>query len=94
MVLISFSPGSKAMDKIQKALEKLTSKEKKKVKEVLVKLKNQQLRNLDIKKLKGREDIFRVRKGQIRIIYKIDRKGGIFILIIEKRNDTTYNIVS
>jgi len=82
------------MDKIQKALEKLTSKEKKKVKEVLVKLKNQQLRNLDIKKLKGREDIFRVRKGQIRIIYKIDRKGGIFILIIEKRNDTTYNIVS
>jgi len=79
------------MDKIQKALEKLTLKEKKKVKEILVKLKKQQLAGLDVKKLKGRDDIFRVRKGQIRIIYKKDQKGDIFILMIERRSDTTYN---
>jgi len=79
------------MDKIQKALEKLTLKEKKKVKEILIKLKNQQLKGLDIKKLKGREDIFRVRKGQIRIVYKTDSKGSIFILTIERKSDTTYN---
>jgi len=79
------------MDKIQKALEKLTLKEKKKVKEILIKLKNQQLKGLDIKKLKGREDIFRVRKGQIRIVYKTDSKGSIFILTSERKSDTTYN---
>ena len=82
------------MDKIQKALEKLTLKEKKKVKEILIKLKNQQLKSLDIKKLKGREDIFRVRKGRIRIVYKTDPKGSIFILIIERRNDTIYDKIS
>ncbi len=91
MALISFSSASKTMDKIQKALEKLTLKEKKKVKEILVKLKKQQLAGLDVKKLKGRDDIFRVRKGQIRIIYKKDQKGDIFILMIERRSDTTYN---
>jgi mRNA-degrading endonuclease RelE of RelBE toxin-antitoxin system len=82
------------MDKIQKALERFTSKEKKKVKEILVKLKNQQLGSLDIKKLKGREDIFRVRKGRIRIVYKTDQKGNIFILTIERRSDTIYNAIS
>jgi len=91
LALISFSSASKTMDKIQKALEKLTLKEKKKVKEILVKLKKQQLAGLDVKKLKGRDDIFRVRKGQIRIIYKKDQKGDIFILMIERRSDTTYN---
>lgn len=80
------------MDKIQKALKKLTSKEKERVKKILVKLKNRQLANLDLKKLKGRDDIFRVRKGKIRIIYRIDQKGNIFILAIERKSDTTYNL--
>jgi mRNA-degrading endonuclease RelE of RelBE toxin-antitoxin system len=80
------------MDKITKALKKLTAKERKIIKEILVKIKNQQFGNLDVKKLKGREDIFRVRKGEIRIIYRIDKTGNIFILSIEKRNDNTYNL--
>jgi len=79
------------MDKIAKALKKLTQKEQKLIKEILVKLKNKQLENLDRKKLKGRDDIFRIRKGQLRIIYRQDQKGNIFILAIEKRSDTTYN---
>lgn len=79
------------MDKIQKALGKLTGKEQKKVREILIQLKNQQIKNLNIKKLKGREDIFRVRKGEIRIIYRTDAKNDIFILSIERKSDTTYN---
>ena len=79
------------MDKIEKVLKKLMPAERKRIKEILTKLKNHELKNLDLKKLKGRDDIFRIRKGQLRIIYRIDQKGNIFILAIEKRSDTTYN---
>jgi mRNA-degrading endonuclease RelE of RelBE toxin-antitoxin system len=78
------------MDKIKKVLEKLTAKERKKIKGILIEIKNHRFKGLDIKKLKGRDDIFRVRKGQIRVVYRIDEKGGVFILTIERRNDTTY----
>jgi len=78
------------MDKIQKALGKLTEKERKKIKEILAQLKNRQTENLNIKKLKGRDDVFRIRKGEIRIIYRTDIKNNILILSIERRSDTTY----
>jgi len=79
------------VDKIQKALDKLTAKEKEAVKDVLQKLKSHQLDGLDIKKLKGKDDIFRVRKGSIRIIYQAKEKDGIFVLAVERRNGNTYN---
>jgi len=78
------------MDKIQKALKKLNRKEKGQLKIILEKLVQNDRRNLDIKKLKGRNDIFRVRKGGMRIIYRLDSNKNICILIIEKRNDKTY----
>ncbi len=78
------------MDKIQKALGKLTEKERKKVKEIVTQLKNRRIENLNIKKLKGREDVFRIRKGKIRIIYRTDIKNDILILSISRRSDTTY----
>lgn len=78
------------MDRIQKALGKLTEKEQKKVKEMLIQLKNRRIENLNIKKLKGRDDVFRIRKGKIRIIYRTDTKNNILILSIERRSDTTY----
>lgn len=79
------------MDKINKALQKLTLRERETMKEILVKLRGQQFKGLDVKKLKGRDDIFRVRKGKIRIIYRTDSDNQIFVLAIEKRSDTTYN---
>ena len=66
------------VDKVQKALDKLTAKERTAVKEVLSLLENRQLENLDIKKLKGKDDIFRARKGNIRIIYQDKGKDGFF----------------
>ncbi|MFH0859078.1 MAG: hypothetical protein V1868_00390 [Patescibacteria group bacterium] len=79
------------MDKIEKALQKLTPEEREIVKEILAKLKNKQFKNLNLKKLKGLNDIFRVRKGKIRIIYRTGSVGRISILAIERRSDTTYN---
>lgn len=78
------------MDKIAKALKKLTLSERKKIKEILQEIKNHCFRGLNLKKLKGREDIFRVRKGRIRIIYRMDSSGTILILTIERRSDKTY----
>ncbi|MFH1089156.1 MAG: hypothetical protein V1716_01905 [Candidatus Uhrbacteria bacterium] len=77
-------------DRIQKSINKLSAKEKKKIKMLLVLIKTESFTNLDLKKLKNRDDIFRIRKGDIRIIFqKNDEK--ITILAIERRSDTTYN---
>lgn len=77
------------MDKISKALKFLSDKEREAVKSLLIKIKRKDFRFLDVKKLKGREDIFRIRKGKIRIIYRINT-GGVYILTIERRSDKTY----
>ena len=88
------------VDKITKALNRFNQKEKDLVKNLLLKIKNTppfipplkgegRWVGLDLKKLKGRNDIYRVRKGKIRIIYKVDGEQ-IYLLAIEKRNDNTY----
>ncbi|MDO8555279.1 MAG: type II toxin-antitoxin system RelE/ParE family toxin [bacterium] len=69
------------MDKIGKA-----------VKQILEKLSFGKIDGLDIKKLKGREDIFRIRKGNVRIIYQIIENNKIFILAIERRREDTYKL--
>ena len=78
------------MDAIEKALKKFNAKERERLKELLEKLARGALQGLDIKKLQGRDDIFRIRKGDIRIVY---RKVGstISILLIERRSEQTYS---
>ena len=47
--------------------------------------------SLDIKKLKGYQDIFRLRKGKVRIIF-IKTGKNIGIINIERRKETTYKL--
>ncbi len=87
------------VDKITKALNKFSVKEKELVKNLLLKINTPPFIpplkgegrgvGLDVKKLKGRSDIYRARKGKIRIIYRIDG-GQVYLLAIEKRNENTY----
>ena len=77
------------MDKIKKALSKLSLKEKQKVKEILFQIDNGSFQGLNTKKLKGRIDIFRVRQSNIRIIFS-KKKDSIKILTIERRGRKTY----
>jgi len=77
------------MDKIKKALDRLNSKEKKKVKEILLQIDKGSFQNLDTKKLKGRDNIFRIRKGNIRIIL-CKKNNSIKVLTIEQRGSKTY----
>ncbi|MDP3992871.1 MAG: hypothetical protein Q8Q05_01510 [bacterium] len=77
------------MDKIDKALKKLTPKERRLLKELLHTIGKSGLEGLDVKKLVGRSDIFRVRKGDLRVILKISGKATN-ILAIERRSEKTY----
>ncbi|MBU1203424.1 hypothetical protein KKH39_05270 [Patescibacteria group bacterium] len=79
------------MDKIRKALERFTGSQKKIIKKILLQIESRNYSDLDIKKLKGYDNIFRVRKGQIRIIFQI-KDDNIKIITIEKRSDTTYKL--
>ena len=59
------------------------------MKDLLSKINAGNYKNLDIKKLKGNENLFRVRKGDIRIIFSVGE--SIRALSVSRRNDTTYN---
>ena len=78
------------MDKIAKTLKKLSSKERKQIKNILLLIQNNSWQNLDLKKLKGHSNIFRVRKGVLRIIFRQNTKKDIYILAIERRSEKTY----
>lgn len=74
-------------------LKKLLSRFNKEEREILIvlieKIISLNWYNLDIKKLKGHQNIFRIRKGKIRIIFSKDKKE-IFIITIERRREDTY----
>ncbi len=78
------------MDRIEKALSRLSAFERGKIKHILSQLHSGSATHLDIKKLKGRNDIFRVRRGSIRIIYRIGKNKAITVLAIERRSENTY----
>ena len=80
------------MDKISKALRKLNPKEKIALKVILLKIKQKNLNGLDIKKLKGYNNIFRARKRKLRIIFKTNDNDIISIIAIERKTDKTYNL--
>lgn len=78
------------MNRIEKLLKKLSGKERVVIKSLILKIHSGNYKGLDIKKLKGDMNLFRIRKGDIRIIFSTDE--SINILSISRRNDTTYNL--
>lgn len=79
------------VDRITKSLRKLSGKEEKAVVGLLQKIKAGHIEDLDIKKLKGHQDIYRVRKGHLRVIYRVSANHHISVLALERRSDTTYH---
>ncbi|HRX63509.1 MAG TPA: hypothetical protein P5060_00165 [Candidatus Absconditabacterales bacterium] len=69
------------MDNIEKFLSKLSQKELAIILGIMQKISNGEFVNLDTKKLKGEENIYRVRKGNIRIIFKKEGDKGKIINI-------------
>jgi mRNA-degrading endonuclease RelE of RelBE toxin-antitoxin system len=77
------------MDQIDKALKKLTGKERRQILEFLALIQAGQFSGLDLKKLVGSENTFRVRKGDLRIVFT-NAKDGVRVLALERRSTTTY----
>lgn len=77
------------MDKIDKFLDRLPISYYKKALIIFKKIKNGDLHDLDVSRLSGFKDVFRVRFGKYRVIFM---KSGDEITFISagKRNDQTY----
>ena len=75
-------------DRIEKALNKLSGKEQAKLKEIINLIRLGKLDGSDLKKLKGRKDVYRIRKGDMRVIF-IKKDFDTYILAVERRSDTT-----
>ena len=73
------------MDKIEKLLRKLSQKERLQLEATLSILVSGDISSLDIKKLKGVDDIYRVRVGSLRIIFKKEPRD-IRVLDIGRRD--------
>ena len=77
------------MEQIQKQWQKIPAKERAKIREIFLKLKNRDFQDSDRKKLKGYDYIFRVRAGKYRIIY-FDDGQEIVLKYLKRRNERTY----
>lgn len=80
------------MDQITKTLQKLSPKEREQIKALFLKIKQGDFENCDLKKLKGHADIFRVRKGDFRVLFS-KKNEEIRLLRLERRSDQTYRNV-
>ncbi len=79
------------MPALKKLLSKFDKAERRVIETLIEKIISLNWRDLDIKKLKGYQDIFRVRHGKIRIIFSKDGRK-IFIFSIDRRRESTYKL--
>ena len=79
------------VNKIDKALGRLTAKERASIERILSDIENGDVLQYDLKKLKGYDNVFRIRQGSMRVIYRRAPNGELILLAVNRRNDTTYN---
>ncbi len=75
-------------NRARRSLKKLTNNYRRRVLELLRLLQNDPVPAAlyDLKKLKGLEDTFRVRIGDIRVVYEVSwEKRAVHVLVIESR---------
>lgn len=77
------------MDRNQKFLKRLSDKEFAAVETALQKILDRDTAGLDLKKLSGYRDVYRVRIGNIRIIF-LDTGNDPEVLEISRRSEKTY----
>ena len=77
------------MDKITKLLERLNPKEHERMIKVVVDIIAGKTAHYDSKKLKGHANLYRIRAGDIRVIY-LDLNSERNIISIDRRSEKTY----
>jgi mRNA-degrading endonuclease RelE of RelBE toxin-antitoxin system len=78
-------------DRIKKILAKLSAVQRQKLIELIELIISARFSGLDMKKLKGHANAYRVRKGDFRVIFTMTDRSDIRIIALERRTDTTYN---
>jgi len=76
-------------DKIEKLLAKLSKQERNLVKLLILRITMDDTFGLNISRLRGYKNLFRVKKNRIRIIYSKNNKD-IQIVRIDRQNEKTY----
>lgn len=77
------------MNKLEKDLRKLSRKERNIVEQIVRKIVSNDLVGLNVKRLQGYDDLYRIRKAKLRIIYK--HHPSIFeLLSVSYRDEKTY----
>jgi len=77
------------MDKAKKFLRKLSGAKQDEIDGILFKIEHGDVGGLDVKKLKGHKNLFRVRRGDTRIIFSRE-EDGFNIIFVGRRGDSTY----
>lgn len=77
------------VDRMLKVLKKLSRQERAEADRIIELILMNRLEDLDVKKLKGTSNVYRVRKGSVRIIFrKVDPVNRL--VAIERRSEKTY----
>ncbi len=78
------------MDKIDKALRKLSKSQKQQLLVAYARILAGDTTGLDFKKLKGYRGVYRLRIGRQRLVFQWDGKTDGTILQVSRRDDQTY----
>lgn len=78
------------MDRILKFLKKLTSNEREKIGFLMENILFGKMTGLKVKKLVGLKDLYRVREGKIRIVFRKEQNGNV-IVNVDYRKDIYRN---
>lgn len=79
------------MTKLEKFLRKLTAKRRAQIEPVTLKVVSRNFSGLNFIKLGGLGDLFRVRQGNIRVIFSMSDSEPVKLIRVEFRGDTTYH---
>ena len=77
------------MDKIQKALAKLPKQYREVFEAMMVKLMTRDFLGLNMARMKGYKDVYRVKHGRLRVIFRMNQQG-LYVLEAGLRSEKTY----
>lgn len=78
------------MNKIDKFLAKIDPKTRLLLEEIIFRILKNNIDNLDVKKLSGKKDMYRIRIGNIRIVFE-KHNGKNFLHDLSFRSEQTYS---
>lgn len=78
------------MEQFRKFIRRLPASERPRVEAAVIKIVSQQLDQLDVKKLAGTKNCYRVRVGLVRIVFLQNNKQEPEIISVSFRSEKTY----